>query len=63
MSIHRIEFEYDLPESDIFEMDIDPALDQIEKEAVILSEIKKTIKTLQTLTSCKLRKYRMINPT
>jgi len=49
MSIHRIEFEYDLPESDIFEMDIDPALDQIEKEAAILLEIKENYQDITNI--------------
>lgn len=40
MSMHNIEFEYDLPEYGALQMDLDPALDQAEKEEIALAEIK-----------------------
>lgn len=40
MSMHRVEFDYDLPEGGFMEMEIDPSLDMISKEAMAAREIK-----------------------
>lgn len=40
MSVHLIEFEYNLPEYGTLEMEMDEALDLEEKEAIALAEIK-----------------------
>lgn len=42
MSMHRIEFDYDLPEGGFMEVDIDPRLDAISKRAIAYTEIKES---------------------
>lgn len=42
MSLHRIEFEYVLPEFGMLEMEIEESLEQLEKEEIALAEIKET---------------------
>jgi hypothetical protein len=40
MSMHRVEFDYYLPEGGYMEIDLDPNLDQEEKESKAILEIK-----------------------
>ncbi len=40
MTMHRVEFDYDLPEGGFMEIEIDPSLDAISMEAVAAREIK-----------------------
>lgn len=42
MTMHRIEFDYDLPEGGFMEVDIDPRLDGISKRAIAYTEIKES---------------------
>lgn len=42
MSLHRIEFEYVLPEFGMLEMEMEESLEQLEKEEIALAEIKET---------------------
>ena len=49
MTLHRIEYEYRLPEWDAFEMDLDPDLDPAEKEEIALAEIKSTYDDIESI--------------
>jgi hypothetical protein len=40
MSMHRVEFDYYLPEGGYMELDLDPNLDREEKESKAILEIK-----------------------
>lgn len=40
MSLHRVEFDYDLPEGGFLEMDLDPKLDLEDKEFIAEREIQ-----------------------
>lgn len=40
MSLHQIDFEYKLPEWGTMVIEMDPVLDQAEKEEIALAEIK-----------------------
>jgi hypothetical protein len=40
MSLHRVEFDYDLPEGGFLEMDLDPKMDLETQEMIAEREIK-----------------------
>lgn len=54
MSMHAIEFEYKLPEWGTLEMDLDPALDKAELEAIALAEIKETYDDIEDIKITKM---------
>lgn len=53
MSLYRIEFDYDLPESSFLEIDMDPALDDAEREEMAMQEIKESYLDIQNINITK----------
>ena len=55
MTLHQVEFTYNLPEFGSMEIDLDPALDLADKEAVALREIKETYDDIVDLEITKIK--------
>ena len=55
MSLHRVEFTYNLPESSVMEMEIDNLLDQEDREAIALAEIKQIYEDVTDIEITKIK--------
>jgi hypothetical protein len=49
MTLHRVEYSYHLPEWGSMEIDMDPAIDLSEKEALALAEIKEVYDDIENI--------------
>lgn len=61
MSMHQVEYEYKVLEGAAMTIDIDPALDPDEKEAIVLAEIRETFDDGEMITDIEITDMKELN--